>query len=739
MMKRRHFLQFTGSTLATLGLSHYNILEKGNRYAQVLAQDTPRKLALLVGINYPNNINLNSLNGCVTDVDLQQELLIHRFGFKQSDILRLTTDESARKQPTRSNILNAFEEHLIKQAKPGDVVIFHFSGHGYRLRDPNPIQNCSNRQFNDEYNSTLVPVDDTLNGFPQDIMGRTLFLLMSALNTKNVTVVLDSCFSGGGTRGNYLVRSAARNNLEIDTAKPSHKAIEYQKRWMKQLQISEKEFVNQRCGDVAKGVILAAARRDEEALDAPFDGFYAGAFTYMMTQYLWQETNSVGNMIANITPRVQSKGKNSPFADGDKNQPVYFIDNKILPTDAVITEIQGNQISLWLGGLDNKSLETFNKDATFSVVNETGKIWGKLKLEFRDGLRARAKLVDKGNTTSLKPGMRLQESSRIIPVDLNLSIGLDPSFVDETSTAAQELSGIYRIHPVLPQLGKSRNIQYLGGVKLILSRMTDEYLLLLQQQKVDNLPVVSSIGLFTEALKLVPQSFGNKGESIKAAICRLQPKLKSFLAVRLVEMTLNANSSQLDVEFSMNLVEQPDLTFARVSTLKAENNRTQSKPIYPRKKLPRNKLFQFQVKNNSSHNLYVTLLLIDSTGGLAVIFPYQWMGNLNEEMQLASNDTLTIGSSQKLRLRAIEKGLAEALLIASRSPLDKAVYGLKRIEQELKIQEQNQEKCLVDNNRGSEVIGDLLNDLSGERSSRTQTGEVETSNLATLSFSFEVG
>ena len=81
-MKRRHFLQFASSTLATLGLSHYNIFEKGNRYAQVLAQNTPRKLALLVGINYPNNPNVNSLNGCVTDVDLQQQLLIHRFGFK---------------------------------------------------------------------------------------------------------------------------------------------------------------------------------------------------------------------------------------------------------------------------------------------------------------------------------------------------------------------------------------------------------------------------------------------------------------------------------------------------------------------------------------------------------------------------------------------------------------------------------------------------------------------------------
>jgi hypothetical protein len=76
-MKRRHFLQFTGSILTTLGLSYLDIIHQGNRYAQVLAQNTPRKLALLVGINkYPNNNRFTNLFGCVTDVSLQEKLLL---------------------------------------------------------------------------------------------------------------------------------------------------------------------------------------------------------------------------------------------------------------------------------------------------------------------------------------------------------------------------------------------------------------------------------------------------------------------------------------------------------------------------------------------------------------------------------------------------------------------------------------------------------------------------------------
>lgn len=63
-------------------------------------------------------------------------------------------------------------------------MVFHFSGHGSQVADP------------DCRNSTFVPVDSILPaGFPsqggvvEDIMGHTLFLLLSAVQTDNLTVV----------------------------------------------------------------------------------------------------------------------------------------------------------------------------------------------------------------------------------------------------------------------------------------------------------------------------------------------------------------------------------------------------------------------------------------------------------------------------------------------------------------------------------------------------------------------
>ncbi|NEQ34118.1 MAG: caspase family protein [Leptolyngbya sp. SIO4C5] len=148
---RRRFLQAAGGALAVTGLSQLALPQQATRYGRVLAHETPRKLALLVGINdYPSVGRYTSLQGCLTDLDLQRELLISRFRFSPDDICVLS-DETA-DPPSRANIIRAFEEHLIAQARPNDVVVFHFSGHGSRVLDPRP-------RHDDDFNSAFVPAD----------------------------------------------------------------------------------------------------------------------------------------------------------------------------------------------------------------------------------------------------------------------------------------------------------------------------------------------------------------------------------------------------------------------------------------------------------------------------------------------------------------------------------------------------------------------------------------------------
>lgn len=246
-LKRRRFLQAAGSTLAALGLSQMEVRMQGDRYARALAQNTPRKLALLVGINqYAGGVT--PLRGCLTDVRMQRELLVHRFGFNPANILILENQAA-----THQNLLDAFESHLIDQAQPGDVVVFHFSGHGSLVRDPDPIP----AQFAalQGYNGTMMPYDARLGisgNQVNDIMGKTLFLLMANLKTDQVTVMLDSCHSGGGTRGDLVIRSV-EGRVGAAEAMPSDLELAAQERWLARLGWSAAELKTQRSRGIARG------------------------------------------------------------------------------------------------------------------------------------------------------------------------------------------------------------------------------------------------------------------------------------------------------------------------------------------------------------------------------------------------------------------------------------------------------------------------------------------------------
>ncbi|NEQ54867.1 MAG: caspase family protein, partial [Leptolyngbya sp. SIO3F4] len=123
-MKRREFLSATGFILGGLGLSQFQLFG----LQQALADPSRRRLALLIGINqYPSNVlgkDLKPLRGCLTDVELQHQLLVHRFGFSPSDIVTLVDAKA-----TQANILAALYQ-LTQISSANDCVVVHFSGCG---------------------------------------------------------------------------------------------------------------------------------------------------------------------------------------------------------------------------------------------------------------------------------------------------------------------------------------------------------------------------------------------------------------------------------------------------------------------------------------------------------------------------------------------------------------------------------------------------------------------------------
>jgi hypothetical protein len=392
---RRNFLQFTGSALASIGINQLLLQQQAQRYGQVLAQSTPRKLALLVGIN---KYTSQALEGCLNDIDLQRNLLIYRFGFNPKDILVLPDDKA-----TRQGILTAFEEHLIKQAKPGDVVVYQYSGHGSRILEPNPI---SVEPRKDRLVGTFVPVDSdlpigypALGGMVQDIMGHTLFLLMSALKTENVTAVLDSCFSGAATRDARVRSRDGGNNILVSADEKT-----YQEQWLSRLKMSPEDFVKGYRTGVAKGVVLAATAPNQLAREININGFTAGIFSYLLTHYLWQEDSNIERVFQKIIPEIPKKFDQLPLYEvkegsGYQQQLPFFINSPQSPADAVVRQVSGDTAQLWLGGVDLRKVKT---GTVFTAMKGTGQV----KVVSRNEIVALAK-IEKAVTEGMP--LRLME------------------------------------------------------------------------------------------------------------------------------------------------------------------------------------------------------------------------------------------------------------------------------------------------------------------------------------------
>ncbi len=576
-------------------------------------------------------------------------------------------------------------------------MVFHFSGHGSQVVDPD-------KDTPDGLNSTIVPIDARYNssgGVVQDIMGHTLFLLMYALKTDNVTVVLDSCHSEGAKRGNFVVRScndSARVSLGGGNQfQASPQEFEYQRQWLKQLNLSQKQFIDLRRQGVAKGVVIASAKRDQFAVDAPFNDFHAGVFTYLFTQYLWQQTANqpVQRILVDInrSTRVLSRS-NGIFQEPElelnskpnPNPPIYFTPFNTSYAEAVVTQTKGNQeVELWLGGIDSRSLEAFNKDtAAFSVVDAEGRETGIVKLESRQGLIGQGKFVSaaRGNA-ELKPGTLLQEKIRGIKSDSTLKIGLDDAFDTNTTTQAQQ--ALQEIKRVTSLPLRQQEVQYIFG------RMTETRYQQLQKSKSTNLPAVGSFGLFLPSLdQIVPKSFGEANETVTAAVQRLKPKFKSLLAVRILkQMVGNNNTSQLKVTASINIAGSKKIISETLPTRSIKkqigaSSTTPAKPINIKEgeipKLPVGTQVVFEVENQESTPLYVSILVIDAAGEMAIIFPNNWSASEDAALLTATDKRIIPEDGDGFELTIGEPlGITEALIIASTSPLRTSLKALKEI------------------------------------------------------------
>jgi len=602
-MKRRTFLQRFGFLVAAMGLSQAEWLSLGNHYHQALAQPSPRKFALLVGINeYSQN---SPLAGCVMDVELQRELLIHRFGFLDSHILTLTDA-----QASRESLENAFQEHLVKQAKPGDVVVFHFSGYGCRIESEILLPRFNNALVT---KSSKEEAEDYL-------LENTLQLLLRSLETERSTVIIDSSY--------YTPDVLFPSGWEIRACKPTAQAIvadaerELQENLRYQLAANNSLGVN-----LPVTFITPTSDSKQAARELLFADCSAGLFTYALTQYLWETVPATTIQVS------LAQAANSMYHLGSYQQPGLLagktnsqeIGDNFLPSitvgaEGVIQNVEedGENVTLWLGGIPAHILPHYGVNSQFSLLGEEkGK--NKLVLRSRTGLKAKAQISDKDSSFVPQVGQLVQEKIRLIPKNINLILALGTKLerierVDATSALSTENS-------VTSVIAKEQPADCVFGKIPILK--TSE-----KESSTSIVSPPSRYGLFSLAGDLIPNTGGKVGEVVKLAIKRLAPKMQIMQAAKLWRLTENANSSRLGLKVNLEIVNgivprivtqrQTLRTISNISPTRKTINADSGKlPI-----IPIGSRIQYRIKNSGDSPIHLMVLGLDTSMNAYALFPW---------------------------------------------------------------------------------------------------------------------
>ncbi|KAF8817195.1 hypothetical protein BYT27DRAFT_7205049 [Phlegmacium glaucopus] len=156
----------------------------------------PRLHALVIGINIYPFSNLPPLTSAISDADAFERYLIEYLKVPAQNIRNLRAEDA-----TRSNILSALK-YLQDDSniRPGDPIVIYYSGHGGWDRAPDGWHSDGG------VIQMILPSDYGPSVYGPSVYGipdRTIGALLESLaNAKgdNITVILDCCFSGSGTR-----------------------------------------------------------------------------------------------------------------------------------------------------------------------------------------------------------------------------------------------------------------------------------------------------------------------------------------------------------------------------------------------------------------------------------------------------------------------------------------------------------------------------------------------------------
>ncbi|KDQ27330.1 hypothetical protein PLEOSDRAFT_1104020 [Pleurotus ostreatus PC15] len=283
---------------------------------------TSNAFALLIGIDRYRSPGIKDLSGCVSDANSYRNHLITSLHVPEENILCLTNEAA-----TRDGILNALRSQFLQNDKigPEDAMIFGFAGHGAQVEAPDGWVT------DDMMSETICPHDESsedddaphVYGIPDRTLWGIFHQIAQAKDNNNITVILDCCNSGSGTRSSddeeypFNVRSHDKAlTLPADIDKDL-----WNVNTSRGVQFKPKSGFR----NMASHVLLAACRQDERARETlnPDTKQMSGAFTNALLRTLSQISAKkiTYQSLMELLPRL--KGQH-PQCEGDNKHCFLF-------------------------------------------------------------------------------------------------------------------------------------------------------------------------------------------------------------------------------------------------------------------------------------------------------------------------------------------------------------------------------------------------------------------------------
>ena len=277
----------------------------------------PQKRALIIAIGkYDSTTGWKSISS-MNDIKYIRAALESQ-GFDPSQI-----DTLVNQQATKAGIMAAIDK-LIAASKAGDIVVFHFSGHGQQIFD------AGKKDEIDGYDEAIVPYNANMkyspgvytgqNHITDDELGEKFKQLRKAIgNNGSLLVLLDACHSGTATRGQDIAITRGTDE--------KFEPAGYEKTVTASRGAGDNEGVFDDKELLSNMVVFSAASAEQlnyETVDADKKG--VGSLTYAFSRAITQMNGTINYKILfeKVKADIQSwKPFQSPQVEGNTEQQVF--------------------------------------------------------------------------------------------------------------------------------------------------------------------------------------------------------------------------------------------------------------------------------------------------------------------------------------------------------------------------------------------------------------------------------